>query len=147
MRAFEIRIKKLNPDAKLPYHGSEAAAGYDVFAVEETKIPPGKSVLIPTGLALEIPPGHFLELCPRGSLVMKHNLDMPHSVGIIDSDFRGELFVPLRNLDTKKTHTIAKHERIAQIILQSYCEMNFSEVKKLNNTKRGDGMFGSTGKF
>ncbi|EKD49161.1 MAG: hypothetical protein ACD_63C00249G0002 [uncultured bacterium] len=144
---MKIKIKLTSSEARMPKRGSDEAAGYDICSLEEIEIKPLESVLIKTGLAFEIPKGYYLKVCPRGSMVMKKNLDMPHSVGIVDSDYRGELFVPLRNLSLKAPVIIEKGERIAQVILQKYEEMEFERFEKLSETKRGNGKLGSTGKF
>ncbi|MFW5702974.1 MAG: dUTP diphosphatase [Candidatus Dojkabacteria bacterium] len=142
---LEIRYKKLHKDAKVPLHGSDRAAGYDLYARTEVEIAPSETELIPTGIALELPEGYFAMLAPRGSLAIKKNLDMPHSVGIMDEDYVGEYFVPLRNLG-KKPFKIDKHERIAQLIVLPFQLVEFVQVNELKQTKRGEGRFASTGK-
>lgn len=144
---MRIKIKRFQDRAKLPKRGSRSAAGYDLSAVEAVAIKPRQTALIRTGLALEIPRGYFAILCPRGSLVLKQYLDMPHSIGIIDSDYRGELVVPLRNLSDRRTARIPAGERIAQAIFLKHSVVNFVPVARLTATKRGKGRFGSTGKY
>ncbi len=143
---MRIKIKRLNPRARLPKRGSASAAGYDLSAGEDVTIRPGQTALIKTGLALEIPRGYFAMLCPRGSLALKQYLDMPHSIGIVDSDYRGEWIVPLRNLSARRTARIPAGERIAQAIFLKHGVVDFVTVAKLGATKRNQGRFGSTGK-
>lgn len=144
---MKMKIQKLDPGAKLPIRGSTGASGLDVGSLDRAEIKPGETVLLRTGLAFEIPPGYFLGVYPRSSLVKKKNLGMPHSVGIIDSDYRGELWVSLRNLDRQHSVVVEQGERIAQIILQPYEEVVFEVVENLSETERGEGSLGSTGKF
>jgi len=142
---MKLNYKKLDPEAKEPTYGSTLAAGCDFYTISETVIEPGKYEFIKTGLAIELPKSYFLLLCPRSSLILKNNLDMPNSVGVIDEDYRGEIMIVLRNLGDKAV-TIAKGERIAQGIIMKYNQIKFLEVKKLSPTNRGTGGFGSTGK-
>ncbi len=144
---MKIKINLLSAKAKLPVRGSKHAAGYDLSALDPVSIKPGQTALIKTGLFMEIPRNYFAMICPRGSLALKKHLDMPHSVGIIDSDYRGEVFVPLRNLSSSKTVKIPAGERIAQAIFIKYAAVQFVPVAKLSATKRGAGKFGSTGKY
>ncbi len=144
---MKVKIKKLSAEAKLPFRGSAEAAGYDLSALEKVVVKPGESVAVSTGLAFELPNGHYFKICPRSSLMLKQHLSMVNSVGIIDSDYRGEVRVLLRNFSAESTATIDKHERIAQAILQKYEEMEFEEVEELSDTERGEGGIGSTGKF
>ena len=135
---FQIKIQKLNENAKLPTRGSAAAAGYDLYAAIDKyiNIGPHETVMIGTGLAFELPDGTFGAIYPRSGIASKRGLRPANCVGVIDSDYRGEIKVALHN-DSK--------ERIAQIILQSYLPMTFVEVDELNTTSRGTSGFGSTG--
>jgi len=148
MKIKQVKIKyiKTDKESKTPEYKSEEAAGADMYSIEEVTINPSELVMIKTGIATEIPKGYFGMLAPRASFCLKLHLDMPHSVGIIDSDYRGEILVPLRNLGKEKV-VIAKGERIAQLIIIPYLKVKYVESKKLNTTVRGKGGFGSTGKF
>jgi dUTP pyrophosphatase len=106
----------------------------------------GETKLLKTGLIFEVPKGYFMMVAPRVSFCLKEGLNMPHSVGIIDEDYRGELLIPLRNLGNKNM-LIKKHERIAQLLFIKYSKAEFNEVKNISKTKRNKGGFGSTGKF
>jgi len=143
---MQIKIKKLHADAKLPIYSTEDAAGADLFTTEEVIIKPGETAFIKTGLSFEFPKGYFGLMTPRSSLCLKKHLDLPNSVGILDADYRGDLIVSLRNLGTEDV-LIEKNEKIAQIIFMKYEKGEFAEVEELENTSRGDGGFGSTGKF
>ena len=142
-----VYIKKLTDTAKIPTRGSAEAAGYDLYADlqdDELIIPAHETIFINTGLAFQIPQGTFLGLYPRSGLACKVGLRPANCVGVVDSDYRGEVKVALHN-DKNIDQKIEKGERIAQAILQSYLPMNFIEVDSLENTDRGQGGFGSTG--
>ena len=143
-----IPIKKLRPNAILPTYGTEYSAGADLYACLDTPIciPPQKTVLIPTGIALEIPIGYVGLVYARSSLAVKRNIAPANKVGVIDSDYRGELMIPLFNHSTV-SQEIAPQERIAQIIFTPYLKGIFIETENLNDTKRQTGGFGSTGQF
>lgn len=144
---MKIKIRLLSAKAKMPHRGSPEAAGYDLSALEPVTIRPEQTVAIRTGLMMEIPRGYFALVCPRGSLARKKELDVPHSVGIIDSDFRGEWLFVLRNLSSSRTVKIPAGERIAQAIFIKHAAAQFVRVRKLSATKRGAGRLGSTGKY
>lgn len=141
-----MQFTKLDPEAKQPEYKSEGAAGVDFAALEATTIKPGETVLIRTGIAIAIPTGYVGIMAPRSSLALKQNLSMPNSIGIIDSDYRGEIFVGLRNLGQISV-TIEKHERISQMLFLPYPTAKMLAVDSLDETSRGAGGFGSTGKF
>lgn len=141
-----VKIKKLNKNAQLPTRGSAAAAGYDLYAVIDSSITinPHETVLIGTGLAFELPDGTFGALYPRSGIASKRGLRPANCIGVVDSDYRGEVKVALHN-DTDDIQEVEAGERIAQIILHSYIPMIFEEVDDLDSTERGTGSFGSTG--
>ena len=136
---MKINIKKLDADAVLPTRGSSQAAGYDLYAKssEDTVIPPHKTVMVGTGLAMEIPEGYFGAIFARSGLASKQ--------GVVDSDYRGEFMIALHN-DTDEERVIAGKERIAQMVVMPYLSVEFEEVEELNETERGEGGFGSTGR-
>ena len=147
LNQLEIKIKKLREDAQLPSHGSEQAAGYDLYAcIDESSliIPAHSTKLIPTGLSMALPEGTFLGIYPRSGLASKKGLRPANCVGVIDSDYRGEIMVALHN-DTGFDQTIQNGERIAQGILQFYMGQDYKLVDDLDETDRGEGGFGSTG--
>ena len=142
-----IKVKKLNDLAKMPSRGSSDAAGYDLYAATDyiIDIAPHSTVKIGTGLSFELPSGTFAAIFPRSGIATKRGLRPANCVGVCDSDYRGEYIVALHN-DTDELQSIDPGERIAQMILLPFIEMNFKEVNDLSNTDRGNGGFGSTGK-
>ena len=143
-----INVKRLNNFAKLPTKGSKHAAGFDLYAATDSiiDIAPHSTVKIGTGLAFELPEGTFAAIFARSGLATKKGLRPANCTGIVDADYRGQVIVALHN-DTDEMQNIEPGERIAQVILLPYIEMNFSLVKELSDTVRGDGGFGSSGKF
>lgn len=144
----DIKYKKLNNEAKEPTRGSKEAAGYDLYAniaEDFVVIHPHETVKIGTGISMEIPMGYFGGIFARSGLSRKEGLRPCNCVGAIDPDYRGEIIVALHN-DHSTDRYITPNERIAQIIILPFLEVNFKEVDKLNITQRGEGGFGSTGK-
>lgn len=142
---MKIRIKKLNEKAIVPTSGSPYSAGYDIYSLEDHEIEAGKTVLAKTGLALEIPEGYFGAVYARSGLASKKGLRPANCVGVIDSDYRGELIVALHN-DSEKTQKVVQGDRIAQLVITPYLSVEFKETEELSETKRQSGGFGSTGK-
>lgn len=144
---MNIKVKKLNDKAILPYHGSEYSAGYDLCACIDTSIEirPHETVKIPIGLSMELPLGYFGAIFARSGLATKQGLRPANSVGVIDCDYRGEIIVALHN-DTNDEQIVVPGQRIAQFVLLPYQPMSFVQVDELNQTGRGEGGFGSTGK-
>lgn len=140
-----VNFIKLTEDAHEPTRGSEYAAGYDLYTSEEITIEPGTFGMAHTGLAMEIPEGHFGGIFPRSGMATKNGIRLRNCVGVIDTDYRGEIMIAAYN-DSKETQTIAKGTRIAQLILIPFTEALFNEQDKLSDTARGAGGFGSTGK-
>ena len=142
-----IRVKKLNPKAILPTYGSAEAAGADLYACLEAPvtIEPGASVFIPTGIALEVPRGCAGLVYARSSMAVKRGLAPANKVGVIDSDYRGEIKVVLLN-HGKETQIVEHGERVAQFIITPVLTPAYEEVEELTDTQRGTGGFGSTGK-
>ena len=117
----------------------------EVYAIldEETNINPGETIVISTGLAMAIPKGYVGLIYARSSLGTKKGLAPANKVGVIDADYRGEIKVVLYN-QSNKIQTISPNERIAQIVITPYIQVNFQETEKLDDTLRGEGGFGST---
>ena len=147
MKIEDLKIKKLEETATIPTYGTEFSAGADLYAAipDDIEIIPGDTIMIGTGLAMEIPEGFVGLIFARSSLGSKKGLAPANKVGVIDSDYRGEIKVPLFN-HSNSTQTIAKNERIAQIIFTPFLKANFIETNELNDTIRGTGGFGSTNK-
>lgn len=147
MQTLQIPIKKLDARAVMPSYGSEYAAGADLCALLDNpaEIQPGQTFFIPTGLAVEIPEGFVGLICARSGLSCKYGVAPANKIGVIDSDYRGELQVALFN-HSQETYTIQPGERIAQLLIIPYAKANFTITEQLNSTARGTGSFGSTGK-
>lgn len=143
---YDVRIKKLRENAAVPTYGSEFAAGADLYAAieEAVTIEANETKLIPTGLAMEIPVGYAGLVYARSGLASKRGLAPANKVGVIDSDYRGEVMVALHNHGTK-AQTIEMGERIAQMVIAPYVTANFILSDSLDDTVRGEGGFGSTG--
>lgn len=141
-----IRLKKINKDAKIPSYGSEFSAGADLYACDENEITiiPHETRLIHTGIAIEIPNGYVGLIYARSGLASKRDLAPANKVGVIDSDYRGEILVALHN-HGNKDQVIQPFERIAQLVIAPVTQANFEEVEELNTTERNEGGFGSTG--
>lgn len=142
-----IRVKKLHPNALLPTYGSAEAAGADLYACleESVTVPAGATVFIPTGLALEVPVGCAGLIYARSSMGTKRGLAPANKVGVIDSDYRGQVMVALHN-HGGDDQVIQPGERIAQLLITPVFTPGFREVDDLTHTDRGAGGFGSTGR-
>lgn len=147
METKKVNIKKLNENAKIPTYGTDYAAGADLYACSDEKISfePGETKLIKTGIALEVPQGYAGLIYARSGLASKRGLAPANKVGVVDSDYRGEVMVALHN-HTNEVKEIEPYERIAQLVIAPYLKAEFNEVDELDETVRGEGGFGSTGK-
>ena len=141
----KLQIKKLDNRATIPTYGTIDSAGADLYAIldEDLNINPFETKIISTGLSMAIPKGYVGLIYARSSLGTKKGLAPANKVGVIDSDYRGEIKVVLYN-QSKEIQTITPNERIAQIVITPYMQVQFEEVLELSNTERGDGGFGST---
>lgn len=142
-----IHIKILRQGACMPTYGSEEAAGADLYACLEAPLTlePGKTRFIPTGIAMALPRGFAGLVYARSGLASKRGLAPANKVGVIDSDYRGEITVALHNHgDTPQT--VQPGERIAQLVVTPVYTPGFEQVEELDSTQRGEGGFGSTGK-
>ncbi len=142
-----IRVKQLKTGAKLPTYGSEEAAGADLYACLEAPVTlaPGASAFIPTGIALEVPKGCAGLIYARSGMACKRGLAPANKVGVVDSDYRGEITVVLYNHGSV-SQTIENGERIAQFIITPVLTPAYGFVEELSDTRRDQGGFGSTGK-
>lgn len=146
---MKIDIKKLRYDAIIPTTGSQCAAGYDLYSCGDDDtylIYPNSVLKIPTGIAMSIPSGFFGAIFARSGMATKRGLRPANCVGVIDSDYRGEIIVALKN-DSDELQTINKGERIAQIVFMPFLPVEFNEVDDLDETVRGSGGFGSTDEY
>lgn len=169
---LNVKVKRLHPDAVIPQYATSGAAGFDLVALEDVIIEPGQTKLIPTGLAFEVPQGFEMQIRMRSGIAKRTPLRLPNSIGTIDADYRGEVFMmfentsniplKLKDVTTNSVKTmsgfdvidvevpmctcfIRKGERVAQAVIAPVLRANFEEVDELSETKRGGGGFGSTG--
>ena len=142
-----IRLRRLphGDGLPLPAYASEHAAGLDVVAAESLILAPGQRHAVATGFAVAIPHGYEVQVRPRSGLALKHGLSVLNTPGTIDSDYRGEVKVILANLGAEPFE-IARGERIAQLVPAPVLQARFEEVEELDETARGAGGFGSTGR-
>ncbi len=142
----KVNLKKLNRNAIIPTRGSVSSAGYDLYACLENsvEIKPGETVKIPTGLAIEVPEGYVGLIFARSGLSINKNIAPANKVGVCDSDYRGEYIVALKN-DGDSTYIVKNKDRVAQLVVVPFLDVEFKEVENLTETKRGENGFGSTG--
>ena len=163
-RIVQIPTERVNEEVKFPFYATDGAAGADVYALEDVEIGPGETKIIPTGLKMEIPYGYAVLVQMRSGLAAKSKLRLANSVGLIDSDYRGEIGIILENIEPKikdlvldeegratgieygRSYSIGKGERIAQLRLVEVPKMAFLEVEKVSETARNIGGYGSTGR-
>lgn len=143
----DVRIKKLNEKAIIPTYGTEFSAGADLYACldEAVTLAPGETKLIKTGLAMEIPVGYAGLIYARSGLSTKKGLAPANKVGVVDADYRGEVMVSLHNHSLTET-SVEPGERIAQMVIAPFLTANFVLADELEDTARGAGGFGSTGR-
>ncbi len=141
---LNVKIKKLNENAKIPFRQTDGSSGYDLYSSEEAVVKPNEIILIPTGISIEIPLGYEAQVRPRSGLAVKKGITVLNTPGTIDADYRGEVKVILINFG-KETVTLQKNERIAQLVFQKVETVNFILNEKLTETERGIGGFGSSG--
>ena len=144
---IDIQLKRLGhgDGLPLPAYATEHAAGMDVVAAEDLTLRPGKRHAVATGFAIEIPHGNEVQVRPRSGLALKHGITCLNTPGTIDSDYRGEVKVILANLGDEP-FDIRRGERIAQLVPAPVLRAHFTEVQELEETARGSGGFGSTGR-
>ncbi len=145
---MKVNFKKLDKNAHAPTYGSEFAAGADLYALtggETVRFAPGETKMIHTGLAVEIPEGYAGLVYARSGIATKRGLAPANKVGVIDSDYRGEVMVSLHN-HSDSAQEISDGERIAQLVITPFLPAEFCECDALSDTVRGNGGFGSTGK-
>lgn len=141
-----IKVKRVRSSAKIPTYGSKEAAGADLYACLDAPvtIQAGEDAWIPTGVALEVPRGHAGLIYARSGLACKRGLAPANKVGVVDSDYRGEVVVVLHN-HGNAPQTVADGERIAQMVITPVVTAPYVEVETLEDSVRGGGGFGSTG--
>ena len=143
---MDLHVKRTDPYAILPRYATSGAAAMDLSACleEAVTLAPGQRATIPTGIAMSIPPMYVGLLFARSGLAIREGLALVNGVGVIDSDYRGELQVGLINL-SDAPHTIQHGQRIAQLAILPVTQVHLSEVDELDDTRRGSGGLGSTG--
>lgn len=140
---MQLKIKKLHPDAKVPTFAHATDAGMDLYAVENIVIPAGEHRLVKTGIAIAVPDGYVALVWDKGGVANKRHLK---SVGgVFDTDYRGEYLIGLYNFG-KEPQSFQKGDKIAQLLIQKVEHPEIVEVDELDDTPRGDGAFGSTGR-
>lgn len=141
-----LNFIKLDPDAIVPTYGTQFAAGADLYALPkgDILIKAGETTLIHTGIALQIPEGYAGFIFARSGIATKRGLAPANKVGVIDSDYRGEIMVSIHN-HSAESQTIASGERVAQLVIMPYVSAEFTECQTLEKTDRAEGGFGSTG--
>ena len=144
---IDIQLKRLahGEDLPLPAYATEHAAGMDVVAAEDVTLAPGARHAVATGFAIAIPEGHEVQVRPRSGLALKHGITCLNTPGTIDSDYRGEVKVILANLGSEPFE-VRRGERIAQLVPAPVLRAGFKVVESLDDTARGGGGFGSTGR-
>ena len=142
---MKVKFKKLDDRAKRPEYGPENANGADLFALNDYTIEPGKTVKIQTGIALELNDEYAGFIMARSGMACNRGLAPANKVGLIDTDYRGEIIVALHN-HGEETQTVNAGDKVAQLVIIKLPQATFIEVEELDETKRGDGGFGSTGK-
>lgn len=139
-----IAIKLLNEFAKIPSRANKTDAGADLFSVEDVVIGPMQRKMISTGIALQIPENYYGRVAPRSGLAVKNGIDV--LAGVVDSSYRGEIKVVLINTDKNEEFNVKKGDKIAQLIIESHHNFDFVITDSLEETNRGSGGFGSTGR-
>ena len=138
-----IRIKKVHPEAKIPYRANPTDAGADLCSVENLLIPPQSRTLVSTGISLQIPSGYYGRVAPRSGIAVKNGIDV--LAGVIDSGYRGIVCVVLYNTDKEKSFEVKSGDRIAQIIFEQHWNFSFKETDDLVDSERSINGFGSSG--
>ena len=143
---MELKVKKVRENAKIPTRGTSGAAGFDLYACldEPLTLRKGDTALIPTGIAVSVPEGYAAFIHSRSGLSVKKGVCLLNSVGVVDSDYRGEVCVGVIKA-TDEPYTIEPFERIAQMVIKQVCIPEIIETDELDVTARGAGGFGSTG--
>jgi dUTP pyrophosphatase len=140
-----LRVRLLDPAARLPQRAHEDDAGYDLCSVETHVIGPGERARVRTGISIELPQGHAGWVVPRSGLADRHGISLVNAPGLIDPGYRGEIAVLLLNTDLENAFTLVAGARLAQIVFTPVAFPDCVEVEELTVTARGAGGFGSTG--
>lgn len=142
---MRVEIKRLDEGLPLPRYAHEGDAGLDLYSAEDVTLGPFERALVPTGIAVAIPEGYAGFVQPRSGLAIKRGLSLVNTPGLIDAHYRGEIKAIAVNLDPSTPISIARGEKIAQLVIQPVARVELAEVEELDETARGEGGFGSTG--
>ena len=143
---IELGIKLLDDGLPMPRYQHEGDAGLDLPSRVDLVIEPGERATVPTGIAVAIPPGYTGFVLPRSGLASRHGIALVNSPGLVDSGYRGEMAIVMINTDKRQAFHIKRGDRIAQLVIQRVEDVSIIEVHELDETSRGAGGFGSTGK-
>ena len=141
---MKLKVKKLNPEARIPGYAHEGDSGMDLYSVENTTIEPGERKTVKTGLAISLPKGFEAQVRPKSGLASNSGITVLNTPGTVDSCYRGEIMVIMANLG-KQPYKVEKGKKIAQMVIARVEEAEVEETDKLDETTRSDGGFGSTG--
>ena len=141
-----LRYRRLSEAARPPSRAHDGDAGYDLHAVEAATLRPGERASVGTGIAVAIPDGHAGLVVPRSGIAARHGISVVNGPGLIDSGYRGELRVLLLNTDAERSFDVAPGDRIAQLVLVRVETPRVEETEMLDETLRGSGGFGSSGR-
>ena len=143
---MRLRFTRLRPEARVPARAHDTDAGYDLFAAEDASLDPGDRASVGTGIAIAIPDGHAGLVLPRSGLAARNGITLPNSPGLIDAGYRGELRVLLLNTDRDERFEVTAGDRIAQLVIVRAEAPELEEAEELDETQRGEGGFGSSGR-
>jgi dUTP pyrophosphatase len=143
---IEVQIRLLDEDLPMPRYQHEGDAGLDLPSRVDYVLEPGERAMIPTGIAVAIPRGYAGFVLPRSGLASRHGIALVNSPGLVDSGYRGEMAIIMINTDKHEAFHIKRGDRIAQLVIQKVEEVTLSKVDELDDTSRGSGGFGSTGR-
>jgi dUTP pyrophosphatase len=142
---MKLEFRKLDPSAALPSRARDGDAGLDLASNVDVVVGPGERAMVPTGLAVAIPSGHAGLVLPRSGLASRHGLTLVNAPGLIDTGYRGEITIAVVNLDPREKVDIHRGDRVAQLVVVPFADVEPIEVADLPLTTRGSGGFGSTG--
>ena len=143
----QVLILRLDPGLPMPRYAHPGDAGADLYARKDVSLQPGQRAMVPTGVAVALPAGYAAFVHPRSGLAARHGITVVNAPGTIDAGYRGEILVNLLNTDPCETFTIARGDRIAQLVVQRVSEAHFVEVESLPGSQRGDTGHGASGGF
>lgn len=144
--AVDVLIQRLDPELDLPTYAHPGDAGLDLVTTVDATLAPGERKAVPTGIAIALPEGYAAFVHPRSGLALRHGLTVANAPGTIDAGYRGEISVALVNLDPTESVSVARGERIAQLVIAPVSTAVLHEVERLPGSHRGSGGFGSTGR-